>query len=224
MRKELKLIRESIDRERKDRIYLPTHHGKKEKIHEKREYPMMPQDTRRCPSTPSDDGPVMRPPLKRKSTPIPNSNLQPKRVTNMNREKAQESRKKPDIRVISNIQIKPPKEEATTLDRIKERAAEEEVTDMEWEENGLDWNEEVERERKMQEERNTQVGGNTQEERNIQETSVEPHGRQEETWSTIIRKGKREDKRKKEKGEAPVRKQNSSRGEKEDAKNRRSQY
>lgn len=63
----------------------------------------------------------------------------------------------------------------------------------------------------MQEERNTQVGGNIQEEGNTQEeTTVESRESQEETWATVTKRGKREDKRKKEKGKIPANKQDPS--------------
>jgi len=222
MRKEFKMFRESIERKgsiergretNREKTYLPMHQGRKEKIRETKNSKMS-QDAS-CgllTSSQDDDGMVMRPPLRGRSTPIPNSSLQQKRVINNNdnnegeKERIKENRKKPEIRILENIQIKPPRDETKRLDGMKEKADNKEDTDMEWEENGFDWNEEVEKENRAVEEGTQDI----QKERNTQEeTLMETHKGSKESWTVVTRKGKREDKKKKEKeAVANVRKKN----------------
>lgn len=229
MRKELKLIRESIERKgrtsspiprRKESYYIIE--DKKDTYH--KDYPMISSGTRRCPSTLSRDGnegPVMRPPLKGKSTPIPNSNLkQRKEISNEIKEKekgkAQDSsrRKRTDIKIIENIQIRPPKEEVK-LGKNKDEVIMDE-DNMEWETNGLDWYEEVEKEKENEEsvrvERNIQEDGNIQEKKNQQgKIPKDLDEKQEGPWIEVNKKKKKENNQRKEKNKStPASKQSTS--------------
>lgn len=101
----------------------------------------------------------MRPMLGGKSVPIPNSNLKQKGMINKVKGKIRENREnkeKPTIKLLENIKIKPPRREVKIQqkvedkterrieDRTEDRDNIEEVTNMEWEENGISWNEEKE--------------------------------------------------------------------------------
>lgn len=127
MRRELKLIRESIERKERTHSPIPRRketiednrntYRKKEEIYADKEYPTVIRDNRKHPSMSShEEGPVMRPPLKGRSTVILNSNLKHKReeISDENR------KKKPEIKVIGNIQIKPPRKEMTRPDRSRD--------------------------------------------------------------------------------------------------------
>lgn len=231
MRKELKLIRESI--ERKERISSPVpkrkesyyiiedKKDKKDTYH--KDYPMISSGTRRYPSTLSHDGnegPVMRPPLKGKSTPIPNSSLkQRKEINNETKEKekgkAQDSsrRKRMDIKIIENIQIRPPKEEVKKPDKNKDEVNENE-DNMEWETNGFDWYEEIEKEKEIEEsvrmERNIQEDGNIQEKENQQGKIPKDLDEKQGPWIEINRKKKKENNQKKDNKSTPASKQSTS--------------
>lgn len=76
----------------------------------------------------------MKPLLGGKSVPIPNSNLKQREMVN----KIKENEEKPIIRVIENIQIKPPRKEDKTLGKIEDKDNVDKETNMEWEDNGTD--------------------------------------------------------------------------------------
>lgn len=229
MRKELKLIRESIERKgrtsspiprRKESYYIIE--DKKDTYH--KDYPMISPGTRRCLSMLSHDGnegPVMRPPLKSKSTPISNSSLkQRKEINNEIKEKekgkVQDSsrRKRTDIKIIENIQIRPPREEVKKLDKNKDEVIKDE-DNMEWETNGFDWYEEVEKEKENEEsvrmERNIQEDENIQEKENQQgKIPKDLDEKQEGPWIEVNKKKKKENNRRKENKSTPVSKQSTS--------------
>lgn len=150
MKRELNLIREDL--KRRDRKQYETAEKKevKKKSYQKKEeetYTYQNDEVRVAWKDTStsymDDGPVMRPPLKGRSTPIPNSNLKQKNEISKIREKDEGNKKKVNIKVKENIQIKSPRREERIIDNIKERINQEEEVDMEWEENRTDWSEEV---------------------------------------------------------------------------------
>lgn len=167
MRKKLRLIRESI--ERKNSAYLPEDSylkkGKRENRNSIEEDGYLPdgtyptdggqrsRDVPRCLATsPKEESSVMRLMLGDKSVLILNSNLKQRNMVNKVKERTEKSRKKPIIRVIENIQIKPPRKEDKNLEKIEDKNDRE--TNMEWEENGkllTDWNEEQEIEKKTEE-------------------------------------------------------------------------
>lgn len=86
-----------------------------------------------------DEGSVMRPPLKGKSTPIPNSNLKQKKEKEQETKKgkAQDGNKKKrtDIKIIENIQLRPPREEVKKDEFNKD----EKNTEVNKDEENMEW-------------------------------------------------------------------------------------
>jgi len=133
----------------------------------------------------------MRPPLKGRSTPIPNSKLKQKNEISKIRDKDEGNKKKVNIKVKENIQIKPPRREERIIDNIKERINQEEEVDMEWEENGTDWNDEIHMDVGNIQDRNIE-DKNNQVRKDIQ---IEIEERAERTkegmWTEVVKKGEK---------------------------------
>lgn len=185
MKRELKLIKE--DMKRREETQIVTRQEEAE-VHTYRNdddalenpvYSVMPSTRNETPSS-TGEGPVMRPPLKGRSTPIPNSSLKKEESIKI-REKVERVGKRMDIKVKENIQIKPPRKEVRTMDIYEEKVDQEKEENMEWEEGGTDWKEET-----YKSEGQIKDGDG-----DMQDGVIENKGRvkKKEGWSEVVRKG-----------------------------------
>lgn len=191
MKRELKLIKEDMKRReetqkvtRQEKVEVHTYRNgdtyrNDDDALENPVYSAMPCTRKETPSS-TDEGPVLRPPLKGRSTPIPNSSLKQEEKIRI-REKVEGVGKRMDIKVKEDIQIKPPRREVRTMDIYKEKVDQEKEENMEWEEGGIDWKEET-----YKNEGQTKDG-----DRDMQEGVTENKGKvkEKEEWSEVVRKG-----------------------------------
>lgn len=136
-------------------------------------------------------GPVMRPALKGKITPIPNSSMdlkQKKDIIVKSIEKLEGMKV-----VIRKPSQQQPKEEERMEERRMERFQDgrttgTEETEMEWEVNGVNWSEETDKEKEDVRDRQSYIKNDQRMEANTR--------REDQTWTEVVKKGKKKEKNK----------------------------